>query len=885
MTIRSTFLLSVVAALLLCGSSCVEIPSAFDIRTESELGPNTLDRVDDLNRLLAKGVEIGPETRALIEQLNETVDKGVKVGFTPEVLAQVDRLVGQIEKGLKVGLDDDTLTRVDDLVDTLRSAPDDWRATLTDIVKTLESSGTGLARSMSSEIKDVMAEADHHAKSTVAAVGLEGRCNVDFLGKRAKSTVDQLVGDSIIGKVVRILDKDFLTSPPPRPWVCQILPDEVELEKQGAYLVTKRPVVEITGFNFGHAQLEPWVELPNKTRWTEKDFSGVSAPATEYKVLLNLQGIDMRSLPAQSQLVLDWRSTSDTDAEMPQTRIPIMLPGGNRARFTVTVESADVYRGPSTDYRLIGKAPAGVCYTVLGRNDDRSWWQIEHPNGIGWVLATAGSRNEFEVDVATPPIRPPIAKFTFERHAADAATASLPMVLNAVEAVRLRRAETTQHPGAGLAAAPRELLATAGRLIPLLELQKDSASRSLPVWPPSSSDLALSGEPPLEVQFIDQSEGIVTSWRWSFGDGKRSNLSEPLHSYTEPGTYSVKLTVSNDEGSDEYISSKKIRVLEPLPAASFTASTKSGPAPLTVAFEDHSTESSSWKWSFGDGSRPSTERSPTHTYSRQGDYTVKLTVTNRYGSDELVREDYIRVGSTNLSVEINARPGRGRAPLRVALSAAVRNGEAKSHAWYFGDGEESSSTVPRHTFDFPGTYTIHLRVTDAYGNRAEDDLRIEVDAPNSTCEYTDRFLSGRNNTGKCKPGEAVGGLRCIGYYCTEKQLLCCRYAPDDDEANGQWTDYYLSEEVGPGHRERSAGGILGGMKCMNNYCGDMDLLWLRPNGVSLDGGGCSWSEWLDGDGSSARCSDGAFVHEIQCRSSYCQDIRFRCCPIGYSGRH
>ncbi|CVK32656.1 protein of unknown function [Methanoculleus bourgensis] len=69
----------------------------------------------------------------------------------------------------------------------------------------------------------------------------------------------------------------------------------------------------------------------------------------------------------------------------------------------------------------------------------------------------------------------------------------------------------------------------------------------------------------------------------------------------------------------------------PAPVADFTADVTSGPAPLTVAFTDNSTDAESRSWDFGDGTA-STDQNTTHTYETAGTYTVNLTVTNAVGS-------------------------------------------------------------------------------------------------------------------------------------------------------------------------------------------------------------------------------------------------------------
>lgn len=52
------------------------------------------------------------------------------------------------------------------------------------------------------------------------------------------------------------------------------------------------------------------------------------------------------------------------------------------------------------------------------------------------------------------------------------------------------------------------------------------------------------------VAFKDESEGEITSWKWDFGDGKKSTEQHPIHQYEEPGLYVVVLEVEGPEGKD-----------------------------------------------------------------------------------------------------------------------------------------------------------------------------------------------------------------------------------------------------------------------------------------------------------------------------------------------
>lgn len=62
------------------------------------------------------------------------------------------------------------------------------------------------------------------------------------------------------------------------------------------------------------------------------------------------------------------------------------------------------------------------------------------------------------------------------------------------------------------------------------------------------------------VSFSDESSFAPTSWAWDFGDGTTSTEQNPTHEYTEVGTYTVQLTVENENGSDTEIKENYIIV-------------------------------------------------------------------------------------------------------------------------------------------------------------------------------------------------------------------------------------------------------------------------------------------------------------------------------------
>ncbi len=137
-----------------------------------------------------------------------------------------------------------------------------------------------------------------------------------------------------------------------------------------------------------------------------------------------------------------------------------------------------------------------------------------------------------------------------------------------------------------------------------------------------------SGGKPLTVNFTDQSTGTITSWSWSFGDNQTSAEQNPSHTYTEPGTYTVSLTVTGPEGSDTETKNNYITVNlnQPPVVDDFVADPNSGSAPLDVTFicSAHDPDGYIYVYfiDFGDGSGYGWNETGIfeHTYQQPGKY-------------------------------------------------------------------------------------------------------------------------------------------------------------------------------------------------------------------------------------------------------------------------
>jgi PKD repeat protein len=169
------------------------------------------------------------------------------------------------------------------------------------------------------------------------------------------------------------------------------------------------------------------------------------------------------------------------------------------------------------------------------------------------------------------------------------------------------------------------------------------------------------GPSPFTVSFADTSRGYTPmTYHWDFGDGSTSERQNPTHIYTADGEYTISLTATNQYGSDTKTVPGFIGVGNP-PVADFSAAPHEGSFPLKVAFTDLSkNKPTAWNWEFGDGTS-SAEQNPSHTFTAPGLYTVRLKVSNAFGSDALSQTSMVNVSSpAPASATIPVAPAKER---------------------------------------------------------------------------------------------------------------------------------------------------------------------------------------------------------------------------------
>ncbi len=132
------------------------------------------------------------------------------------------------------------------------------------------------------------------------------------------------------------------------------------------------------------------------------------------------------------------------------------------------------------------------------------------------------------------------------------------------------------------------------------------------------------------------SDGTVTGYAWDYGDTTTGTGATTSHTYAAAGTYTVKLTVTDDDGATDAATRSVTVTAAPAnqpPTAVIGAPTI---ANLTVGLSgtgstDPDGTITGYAWDYGD-TTTGTGATTSHTYAAAGTYTVKLTVTDDDGA-------------------------------------------------------------------------------------------------------------------------------------------------------------------------------------------------------------------------------------------------------------
>jgi gliding motility-associated-like protein len=230
----------------------------------------------------------------------------------------------------------------------------------------------------------------------------------------------------------------------------------------------------------------------------------------------------------------------------------------------------------------------------------------------------------------------------------------------------------------------------------------------------------------------------ITVYRWEFGDGTTANIRNPQKTYTQPGTYNVKMYAETAQGCRDSIT-KQVTIW-PAPRPLFDVEKACKNVPVTISNNSSITDGSivSYNWNFGNGATSALE-SPTTTYNTAGNYNVVLSAT----SDRGCVASYTDV----INIRTSALPDFSfvnqcvKAPAVFTDLTTTPYNNTVGWQWTFEPGQTSTLQNPSYTFSDAGAFEVELLVISDEGCRDSVKKTIVI-APAPIADFTIDGISG-----------------------------------------------------------------------------------------------------------------------------------------------
>ena len=250
------------------------------------------------------------------------------------------------------------------------------------------------------------------------------------------------------------------------------------------------------------------------------------------------------------------------------------------------------------------------------------------------------------------------------------------------------------------------------------------------------------------TQFTSTSTGQnINSYQWNFGDSQTGTGQNASHTYAQPGTYNVTLTVQTNGGCSDIIT--QTVTVNPQPTANFNATTVCVGEATQFTSTSTGQGINSYQWNFGDN-QTGTGQNATHTYAQAGTYQVTLSVEAAGGcSDQVTRTVTVHPLPTSNFTATSVCQGN---PTQFTSTAS--GGQINTYQWNFGDGQTGNGQTVSHSYAQPGTYNVTHTVQTAGGCTDQVTQTVDVYAmPVASASATpSTILYGANTTLTADPG-------------------------------------------------------------------------------------------------------------------------------------
>ena len=225
--------------------------------------------------------------------------------------------------------------------------------------------------------------------------------------------------------------------------------------------------------------------------------------------------------------------------------------------------------------------------------------------------------------------------------------------------------------------------------------------------------------------------GSITSYFWTFGDGTTGSGKTITHSYGAANTYVVSLTVTSDRALTASTSQGVQVGLPNAPTADFSVSPSAAIAGQTIFFSADASNAANghnivqYSWNYGDGTTDSGQ-DVSHAYAQAGTYNVVLTIIDD-AAQKATKTVQVAISSGNPIALFTASPAGGHTMnFDGSASTAFNNATIVNYSWAFGDGQFGTGQTPNHPYGVAGSFNVRLTVTDSNGRTGSTSQSVTV---------------------------------------------------------------------------------------------------------------------------------------------------------------
>jgi len=222
----------------------------------------------------------------------------------------------------------------------------------------------------------------------------------------------------------------------------------------------------------------------------------------------------------------------------------------------------------------------------------------------------------------------------------------------------------------------------------------------------------------------------IFGYIWAFEDSIFYHTASVVHTFSEPGTYNVSLSVYDE--AYHYNGSTIVVMVHDVtpPIADFRCPSvipEDTIIDLTGSFSTDNTGIINYEWTISDG-RTINNANISIAFESPGTYTIRLNVSDAEFNEAWKEWEVIVSDRTSPVIDLFISEVRGE-DVPILFDATNSTDEGNGNLlfnWTFPGYENFNTPTVEHVFEDPGLYYIHLNITDGAGNSNATDIEVNV---------------------------------------------------------------------------------------------------------------------------------------------------------------